>query len=419
MATTVTTLPNGLRVVSDVMPDVETASLGVWIDAGARHETPAENGISHLLEHMAFKGTERRSAQQISEEIEAVGGHLNAYTSREHTAYVARVLKEDVPLAVDLMADILQHATFDEEELARERAVVMQEIAQLHDTPDDLVFDFFQAAAYPDQPMGRSILGTPEGVSAMSREELKAYMSGHYSADRMVLVAAGRVDHDSLVALAEQHFDSIRGCYKVEAAAAVYEGGDARESRELKQVHLVIGFDGVAYDHPNYYPHHVLSTALGGGMSSRLFQEVREKRGLAYAVYTFNSTYVDGGLFGIYAGCGAEQARELVTVISDETVKVADGINEEELKRARNQLKAGLLMSLESSSARCEQIGRQMLVFGRPIPPAEMIEKIEAVDSAALRRVADRLVEGKPTVAAIGPIGGVEPYERLAARFHA
>lgn len=419
MTTTVTTLPNGMRVVSDIMPDVETASLGVWVEAGARHEAPEQDGLSHLLEHMAFKGTERRSAQAIAEEIEAVGGHLNAYTSREHTAYVARVLKEDVPLAVDLVADILQHATFDEEELARERAVVVQEIAQLNDTPDDLVFDFFQAAAYPDQPMGRSILGRPEGVAGMSREQLKAYMSRHYSADRMVLVAAGRVDHESLFALAERHFDSLPRHCEVNTAPAVYGGGDVREARELEQVHLVIGFDGVAYDHPDYYPCHVLATALGGGMSSRLFQEVREKRGLAYSVYSFTSTYVDGGLFGVYAGCGAAQARELVGVISDEIVKVADGVDEQELERARNQLKAGLLMSLESSSARCEQIGRQMLVFGRPIPPAEIIEKVEAVDSAALRRVALRLVEGKPTVAAIGPIGGVEPYEQLAARFHA
>ena len=302
-------LANGLRVVSDPVDHVETASIGLWVDVGARCESEETNGMSHLLEHMAFKGTERRSARDIAEEIEAVGGHLNAYTSRETTAYYAKVMKEDVPLALDLLADILQHSTFDPEELERERAVVIQEIAQVNDTPDDLVFDRFQETAYPDQPLGRSILGPPERVGSYSRDALAGYMAAQYRAARMVLVGSGRIDHDGLVAAAEEAFTALPEGPTAAPAAAVYGGGDCRIVRDLEQAHLVVGFDGVAYDDDDFYALQVLSTLLGGGMSSRLFQEIRERRGLAYSVFTFSSSYADGGIFGVYAGAGEDRAR--------------------------------------------------------------------------------------------------------------
>ena len=418
-AVQVTTLANGLGVVSADMPGLETAAVGVWVNAGARCESVELNGISHLLEHMAFKGTRRRSALAIAEEIESVGGYLNAYTSREQTAYIARVMKEDVPLAVDLLADILQHTTMPEDELEREREVIIQEIAQVHDTPDDDVFDLFQETAYPDQPLGRSILGTAERVGGFSRQALIGYMGQHYCADRMVVVAAGRVDHESFVTLVEEAFDSLPRRSPPPAQPAAYRGGDLRRARDLEQVHLIIGFNGVPYDDPAFFAEQVMSTALGGGMSSRLFQEVREKRGLAYSVFSFATSYIDSGLFGIYAGAGDAHLGELVPVICGEVVKIAQAIDDDELDRARAQIKASLLMSLESPSARCEQIARHMLIHGRPLPPDEIIAKIEAVDAGALTGAARRLIEdGQPTVVALGRTAGMESYERIAGRLN-
>ena len=418
MSVRIATLASGLRVVSDPVDHLETASLGLWVDVGARCETEETNGLSHLLEHMAFKGTERRSARAIAEEIEAVGGHLNAYTSREITAYYAKVMKEDVPLALDLLADILQHSTFDADELERERAVVIQEIAQVHDTPDDLVFDRFQETAYPDQPLGRSILGPPEQVRGYSRDALAAYMGAHYRAPRMVLVGSGRIDHEALVASAEAAFTALPDGPAPASEAAVYGGGDCRMTRELEQAHLVLGFDGIAYDDPDFYTLQVLSTLLGGGMSSRLFQEVREKRGLAYSVFTFSSSYADGGIFGVYAGAGEAELGELVPVMAGELVKACEAVGDDEVARARAQLKAGLLMSLESTQARAERLGRHMLLFGRPLPIAEMIERVDAIDADAVRRTAARILRGgRPTVAALGPVAGLESHDAITARF--
>lgn len=411
-----TRLASGLRVVSDPMATVESASLGVWVDAGTRHEPPAINGISHMLEHMAFKGTERRTARDIAEEMDAVGGHLNAYTARDHTAYYAKVLKEDTGLALDIVADILQHSTMDGEELAREQDVVVQEIGQANDTPDDIIFDHFQATAYPDQPLGRPVLGTEDLVRAMSRDTILSYMREHYSAPRMVLAAAGRIDHDQLVAEAEKAFAHLPTTPDMRPDTARYVGGDFREERDIEQVNLVVGFDGVSFDDPDYYAASVLSTLLGGGMSSRLFQEVREKRGLVYSIYSFTSSYADGGLFGIYAGTGEDEVTELVPVMCEEVVKVTAGVSPDELQRARAQLKASILMSLESTSSRCEQLARQILVYGRAIPTAEVVEKVEAIDNAEIIRVAKRLFSTTPTVSAIGPLTKVEGYEKMVDR---
>ncbi|HJO71638.1 MAG TPA: pitrilysin family protein [Rhodospirillales bacterium] len=412
----VSTLDNGLRVVSDPMATVETVSVGVWVEAGARHEHPEINGVSHLLEHMAFKGTGRRSALEIAAEIEDVGGHLNAYTSRESTAYFAKVLKEDTALAVDIIADILQDSVMDAEELERERSVIIQEINQALDTPDDVVFDHFQETAYPDQPIGRPVLGTAELVGAMERDVVIDYMGRHYGVGNMILVGAGRIEHGTLAALAADAFSGLSAGAAPATEPTRYEGGDFRENRDLEQAHVVLGFEGISYEDPDFHAASMLSTILGGGMSSRLFQEVREKRGLAYSVYSFLSCYQDGGLFGIYAGTSERETGQLIPVVADEILKVRDGVGEDELARARAQIKSSILMSLESTSARCEQLARQMMVFGRPIPVAEIVAKIEAVDAAAVVAAARRITAGKPVLAALGPIAGVEGFDSFAAR---
>jgi predicted Zn-dependent peptidase len=416
MSLRVTRLENGMRVLTDAMASVESVSLGVWVDVGTRHEPAEINGVAHLLEHMAFKGTERRSALDIASEIEAVGGHLNAYTSREHTAYYAKVLKENTPLAVDILGDILQHSVFEQRELERERAVILQEIGQANDTPDDVIFDLFQERAFPDQAMGRPVLGRSEIVSRIERDTVAQYMRGHYAAPGMLLVAAGNVDHDALVALARRAFAELPAERVPREEAARYAGGDLREERDLEQVHLVLGFPGFPFGDPDYYAASVVSAALGGGMSSRLFQEIREKRGLVYAIYSFTHTYSDAGLFGVYAGTGESEVEELVPVLCEEIRRLSAGFDEAELQRARAQLKAGLLMSLESTTARCEQQAAHMLVFGEPLDIADMVARIDAVDAAAVGHVARRLLAAPPTLTALGPIGRIEPYGRILER---
>jgi predicted Zn-dependent peptidase len=413
----ITTLPNGLRVATDVMSHVESATVGIWTSCGARNETAAENGVAHLLEHMLFKGTGRRNAQQIAEEIEAVGGQMNAYTARENTAYYARVLKADVSLAVDIVADLLQHSLFDEEELVRERSVVLQEIGQANDTPDDIIFDHFQGAAFPGQPMGRPVLGTPDTVSNMSRTALTSYLGTHYVPSELVLTAAGAVDHDRLVEQALEQFDRLPLSTPPAPQPISYRGGDFRDEQDLEQLHFLLGFEGAAIGDPDYYAQSVLSTVLGGGMSSRLFQEVREKRGLVYSIYTFASAYRESGLFGIYAGTSPSEIAELVPVVCDEVRKVIDHIDDAEVDRARAQIKAGLLMSMESTMSRAEQLGQHLLLFGRSIPTQEIIGKIDAVDAQALKAAASALFSSKPTVAAMGPLAHLEAYETTAARF--
>ena len=403
MTSRLTTLNNGLRIVSHNMASLESATVGVWVGAGTRNETANVNGVAHLLEHMAFKGTARRSATAIAEEIEAVGGHLNAYTGRESTVYYAKVLKEDIGLALDLIADILHNATFDEEELKRECAVVLQEIGQAHDTPDDLIFDHFQETAFPDQALGRPVLGCPNVIRGMSRDAIVNYMHKAYSSNRMVLAAAGRVDHDALVESAQKLFGGRAANGGIECERAQYRGGEMRDPRDLEQLHLVLGFQGVPYDDDDFYAATALTTLLGGGMSSRLFQEIRERRGLVYSIYSFASYYADSGLFGIYAGTGGNEAAELVEAICKEIRKLPATLSEDELCRTRNQLKAGTLMSLESTGSRCDQLGQQTLVFGAPVPLEEQVSKIEAVDVEAILRVADRIFSGHPTVAAVGP----------------
>lgn len=412
-----TRLKNGVTVVTHRMESVETVSLGVWVRVGTRYEPVEINGVSHLLEHMAFKGTERRTAREISEEIESVGGHLNAYTSREVTAYHATVLKEDVALAVDVLSDILQNSTFDEGELERERAVVLQEIGQALDTPEDVIFDHFQATAFPNQPMGRPVLGPAKIVAAMPRKALIDYMSTHYTAPHMIVSGAGKLDHDRLVQEIERNFTRIGPGTSEKPAPTAYEGGDKREARPLEQAHLLLGFSGVGFHDPDYYPLAVASMILGGGMSSRLFQKIREELGLVYSIYSYASSYEDGGLFSIYAGTGQEGLTPLVPALCDELSRATSDIAAKELSRAKTQLRAGMVMSLESTSARAEQIARQTAIYGKPIDIADLIARVESVDAASVEAVMARILAGHPTVAAVGPIETLEAFDSIAARF--
>ncbi len=410
-----TALVNGLRVVSHAMPHLESASLGVWVGAGARSEAAGQHGISHLLEHMAFKGTARRSAREIAEEIESVGGDLNAATSLETTAYYARVLKADIPLGVDIIADIVRDPKFDDGELAREQDVILQEIAAAGDSPDDVAYDLVQEAAFPDQPVGRPILGTPQSVCSFTSDDLTAYMNSHYAPGAMVLAAAGAVDHEKLVKLAEAAFGDMVASALHVCEPAKYVGGFARSGKTFEQSHIVVSFQGPSYRDEAMYTGQILSSMLGGGMSSRLFQEARETRGLCYSIYSYCWGLTDTGLFGIHAATGAEQMLELAGVIMAELEKLAsEPVSDEELARAKAQLKSGLLMSLESSGARVEQVARQTLAFGAPRDIDELVEKVEAVSKETVRTLAgDIILSAIPSVSAVGPLQDEAALEAL------
>lgn len=417
MSLQVSTLPSGLRVVSHRMPHVETASLGVWVGAGSRHEALHEQGLSHLLEHMAFKGTRRRSARAIAEEIEAAGGDLNAATGVEQTAYYAHILAADSALAIDILADILTESTFDTAELEREKGVILQEIGAVEDTPDDLVFDLFNEMAYPEQPIGRPILGKPSDVARFDRESIGSYLTKNYQASSMVIGAAGAVEHERIVEEAARRFAALGAAPSLApAASARYVGGERRLRRRLEQAHIVIGWEGVAYDHPDHYALQVFANAVGGGMSSRLFQEVREARGLAYSIYTFNWAYSDTGLFGFYAATGARDIGELMPVALDTIAKATLDLSEPEIARAKAQMKVSLLAALESPTARSEQIARQILAFGRLLSREEMIDKVDALALAEVRAAGARALRSAPTVSAIGPVAGVFGPDRIARR---
>jgi predicted Zn-dependent peptidase len=405
--------------VTDAMPHLETASLGVWVGSGSRDERPDEHGISHLLEHMAFKGTSRRTARQIAEEIEAVGGDLNAATSAETTAYYARVLKADVPLALDVLSDILADPTFDPGELKREQHVIVQEIGASEDTPDDIVFDYLQAKAFPKQPLGRTILGTPETVRSFDRSRLRAYLARNYKAPDMVVAAAGAIDHAAVVDEVERRFATFAGPAAPAPEAGNFGGGTHIEARDLEQVHLTMALRGVPQRDPSLYSLQVFNNALGGGMSSRLFQEVRENRGLCYSIYSFHVAYQDTGMFALYSGTAEADAPELMRVVVDQVAAAAENLNEAEVARAKAQMKAGLLMALESSRTRAEQLARQMIAYGRPIPLSELVGKIEAVTVESARAAGRALITGsQPAVAALGPGAGLETAANIAASLH-
>jgi len=412
-----TTLPNGMTVLTDDMPHLESASLGIWVKAGSRSETKAEHGISHMLEHMAFKGTKSRNALEIAEAIENVGGDLNAATSVEHTGYFARVLKEDVALAGDILSDILQNSLFEQNELDREQQVIVQEIGAARDNPDDHVFDLFQSAAYPDQPIGRTILGTVESVNSFNPDSIRAYMDRNYVGDRMVICAAGNVDHEALVDIAHDRFHDLRSSGAPEPLKANYVGGEERLLSDHEQAHIVLGFEGRAYNSDGFYAAQILASILGGGMSSRLFQEVREKRGLCYSVYAFHWAFADSGVFGIAASTGEQEVTDLLPVVLDELHKATETITDEEVIRVRNQIRAGLLMSLESPSSRAGQLARQQILWGRPIPLQETVDRINRITSDRVKQIAHQLfATDKFSLAGIGPVAKLPDYQTIAAQ---
>ena len=414
MGVEVSRLSNGMTVATETLPQVESVALGVWVKSGARNERDDEHGIAHLLEHMAFKGTGSRTAWQIASQIENVGGEINAATSVETTSFYARVLRDDVPLAIDILADILQDSRFDEHELEREQHVILQEIGAAHDTPDDIVFDRFTETAFRHQTIGRSILGTPETVQSFTSAQLRAFMERQYGADRMVVVAAGAINHDEFVRKVEDKLGGFRpNADSAMPNFAHYVGGDYREHRDLMDAQIVLGFEGRAYHVRDFYASQILSMILGGGMSSRLFQEVREKRGLCYSVYAFHWGFSDTGLFGVHAATGRDDIEELVPVILSQLETVGDYINQEELDRARAQYRAGLLMSAESPASRASQIARQLLLFGRPIPMEELVDRLSKLNIERLSDLAGRLFNTKPTLTAIGPIGKLAPFETV------
>lgn len=408
-------LENGFRVVTEQMPGLESASLGIWVMAGGRHETAAQNGIAHFLEHMAFKGTDRRTALEIAEAIEDVGGYINAYTSREVTAYYARVLKQDVALAFDVISDIVLNPIFDANEIETERGVILQEIGQALDTPDDVVFDWLQEVAFPDQPMGRTILGPVERVKSFSRDDLAGFVAQHYGPDRLILSAAGAVDHDEIMRLAEATFGGLsRGADHV-ADAAGWATGERHEIRNgLEQVHFTLGIEAPSYRDDAFYAGQLFSSGLGGGMSSRLFQEVREKRGLCYSIFSQLGSYDDTGMMTIYAGTSADDIGDLAQLTVQELIRAADEMTEKELERARTQLKAGLLMGLESPSSRAERMARLIGIWDRVPDLSETVEKIDAVTLSDLRMIGQKMArEAEMAMAVYGPAERALPLAQL------
>lgn len=402
--TNLSTLGNGVRVVTHHMPHLETVALGVWVATGARHERLGEQGISHLLEHMAFKGTAKRTARAIAEEIEQVGGDLNAATSLEMTAYYARVLKGDEGLALGILADILQASLFAPDDLTREKEVILQEIAGIKDSPDELAYDLIQDAAYPDQPVGRPIIGTPESVSAITADNLRGFLAAHYRAPHLVISAAGAVDHATMTRHAEALFSTLDVQPQEPEVPARYVGGVRHSTKSFEQSHLLAGFRSPSYRDPSFYAAQVLSGVLGGGMSSRLFQEARENRGLCYSIYSSAWGVGDTGMLAIHASTGGEMMAELIEVIRGELTGMAlKAAPEREVARARAQLKAGLLMGLESCSVRAEQMARQLLVAGRLIPQEEIVAKIDDVTPESVRALAEQMLRRAPlSIAVVG-----------------
>ncbi len=409
-------LSNGFRIVTEHMPGLKSASIGIWIKAGCRHERVEQNGIAHFLEHMAFKGTKTRSALDIAESLENVGGFMNAYTSREMTAYFARVLQEDVPLALDVISDIVLNPIFDAREMEVERGVILQEIGMTMDTPDDIIFDWLQEVAYPDQPMGRSILGPAQHIRDFKRAAFEEFVAQHYVPGEMILSAAGAVDHDAIVAEAEALFGGLSAVRTSSVEASRFAGGEYREVKDLEQAHFAMALEGPAYRDEDMYVAQIHSLVLGGGMSSRLFQEAREKRGLCYTIMAQAGAFDDSGILTIYAGTGGDQIAELAGVTVDELKRAADDMSEIEVERARAQMKASMLMGLENPSQRCERLARMLAIWDRVPSLDEAVAKIDAIDLGRARDYAATVTAKAPAVALYGPVGEALEYEELSGR---
>jgi len=415
----ITTLPSGLRIVVDQLKTVETAAIAVFVNTGSRNETAQINGVSHFLEHMAFKGTKTRNAKQIAEQFDNIGGRINAFTSREKTVYYAKVLKQDTEFATEFLSDILQNSTFDQEELEKERGVILQEIAMTNDTPDDIVFDYFQTTAFPKQAIGRSILGPTKNIKKFQREDFVDYINRQYSYSNIVIVASGNVDEKQFVSYVKKYFNNLGENKLKKFEPAKYHGGDFRKYKNLEQVNLLLGFESISYLDDGYYKCQMLASILGGGMSSRLFQEVREKRGLAYSVYAFNYANFDSGLFGVYLGTTEDKTNQAIEVIGDELLKITNKITDEELKRVITQTKAGLLMARESIISRSQKIGGDVLAFNKIISEEEILEKISAISKKQIVDFASKIISAsKPSFSAIGKVKNISDYQKISQKFN-
>jgi predicted Zn-dependent peptidase len=418
MTVNISRLPNGINIITDHMPHLETLALGLWVKAGARDELVDQGGLAHLLEHMAFKGTARRTAIEIASEIENVGGEINAATGMETTAYFARVLKDDWPLALDILADILTAPVFAASELDKEKYVILQEIAAANDAPDDLVFELQSAAAFPNHALGRPILGEAARVERYDPRAITTYRNLHYTASRIVVAAAGHVDHHTLVAEAEARLSSFPAGAPAERSPPEFSGGFKSAERPLDQLHLVFGFLAPGYRDEKIYALQALANIMGGGMSSRLFQELREKRGLCYSIFGFASSYEDAGLLNVYAAGAPENARDLADVATDVMLSLTEGVEEAELQRAKAQLKAGLVMSLESATGRADQIARQFQAFGKVPEIADLTARVDRLTTDDIRDLASEiLVSRRPAISAVGSLKYLATQDRIAAKF--
>lgn len=412
------TLPNGVRLVTETMPHVRSVSLGVWLARGSRHEVPEQGGIAHFIEHMLFKGTERRTAQQIAEQFDSMGGNLDAFTSKEYAGYYLKVMDEHLPRAFDILSDLVLHPAFPIDEIEREKKVILEEIKMVEDTPDDLVHEWFTELYWPDHPLGRPILGTPETVGSFTQDTLSRYFREAYVGRNLIVSAAGNFSHDQLRGMVEAAFGSVP-----DAGADWHETPPAprpprlERIKDLEQSHLVIGTPGFPQAHHDRYPEYLLNVILGGSMSSRLFQTIREQRGLAYAVFSGVSSYRDTGMLSVYAGCAAESVAEVVDLVAQElrTMRTAP-VSDDELRRAKDHLKGSLMLSLESTSSRMTHLARQEMYFGRHVTLDEIIAGIEGVSREDVLRVAGELfTQDTVGVTVLGPAGPAAlDFTRLA-----
>ncbi|WP_068619239.1 M16 family metallopeptidase [Paenibacillus tuaregi] len=397
-------LKNGLRVVLEKIPTCRSVSFGIWVKTGSRNETAGINGISHFIEHMLFKGTERFSAKDIAEQFDAIGGNVNAFTSKEYTCYYAKVLDEHLPIAVDVLSDMFFRSLFDEGELAKEKNVILEEISMYEDTPDDMVHDLVTEAAYGSHPLAYPILGTEERLSGMGPRDLRDYMKEKYTISNTVISVAGNFDDQLITELLEHHF----GAFSEEGSPSVLEapdflGGLRYHKKKTEQNHICLSFQGLPIDDDRQYAMVLLNNALGGGMSSRLFQEIREKRGLAYSVYSYHSSHADSGLFTVYAGTAPKQTKDVLELTKEILHETAvKGLSESELKKGKEQLKGSLILSLESTGSRMNRLGKNELMLGKHYSLDQMIERIEAVQMSDIRYVIDKMFEHPYSLAMVG-----------------
>jgi predicted Zn-dependent peptidase len=416
MTIQISKLANGLRITTDTMAEAESTVIGAWVGVGTRHEPWRANGLAHLVEHMMFKGTKKHSAYALSATIEKDGGSMNAHTTREETAYYARVLPEKAELACDVIADMLQNSVFAPKELDRERQVIIQEIGRDRDTPEEHIFDLMHTLAFPDQRLGRPILGSPDVISRVPRAAVADYVGRYYRADNMVIVGAGKIAHKDLVEMAQERFGKLPRGGVPKADKAKASSGDMRMPREIEQLHLVLGFPGPGFRSAEIYPTQLLSVILGGSSSSRLFQKVREQRGLVYHVSAGHIPFGDSGVFEIYAGTDPARIKELIPVVCEELRSVQKRITPGELARAKAQIRADLLMGQESVMRRADVLGHQILAFGKPIPTKHILDRLMAVTKKDVEAAAKKLFNRKPILVALGPQDELENYERIVQR---